>query len=408
LTEVDTAGTPDFFLRDRANDITYRVPPPPGFLWATTDVPLLVTQEGQVFYRGSPAGGVFSATPGSTSPVETIAAVTGLPALTPDGRWIAYATGAVKSAQSIWLLDTSMGPAVELIGAPTGLFANEEQARLGISAEGERVAFSTSAALVPTDLNNTKDVYVVDRANPGVPILASAKADGTAGTGQHPQLSADGQFVAFTSTAADLVAGDSNASADVFVRDLEMERTWLVSVSSLGQGTGQGWSLTPRISDDGRLVAFTSDAWDLNGRDWNQAADVFAWTTPVLSEGDQDGDGMDDTWEAYYFGGYHRDGQGDADGDGVSDVDEFRAGTNPADPFSLFALHYLLEANAGALTWPGTADRQYRVEYKPSLEPSAWEVLPGQPESAGNGWMRQADPDFPTAAPRWFRVVLIE
>jgi hypothetical protein len=272
------------------------------------------------------------------------------------------------------------------------------------------VTFATSAALLATDLNNAKDVYVVDRTNPGLPILASAKADGTAGTGvsQHPQLSADGRFVAFTSTAADLVAGDTNASGDIFVRDLEMERTWLVSVSSLGQGTAQGWSTLPRISDDGSLVAFASEAWDLTGRDWNQASDVFAWTAPAWSEGDQDGDGMDDAWEAYYFGGYHRDGLGDADGDGVSDVDEFRAGTNPADPVSLFALRYLLEANAGALTWPGTTDRQYRVEYRSNLDDATWNILPGQPESLGNGWMRQADPDFPMAAPRWFRVVLIE
>ncbi|MCL4178692.1 MAG: PD40 domain-containing protein, partial [Verrucomicrobia bacterium] len=148
MTEGDTAGTPDFFLRDRIEETTYRVPPPPGSFWATTDFPLLVTREGQVFYRGGPVGGVFSATPGSTSPVETIAAVTGLPAITPDGRWIAYATGAVQSAQSLWLLDTSVGPPIELIDAPTGLFPNQEQARLGLSADGRRVTFSTRAALL--------------------------------------------------------------------------------------------------------------------------------------------------------------------------------------------------------------------------------------------------------------------
>ncbi|MCL4181715.1 MAG: hypothetical protein KJ072_28765, partial [Verrucomicrobia bacterium] len=260
------------------------------------------------------------------------------------------------------------------------------------------------------DLNNAQDVYVVDRANPGIPILTSANADGSAGTGvsKQPQLSADGRFVAFTSTAADLVAGDSNASADIFVRDLEMERTWLVSVSPLGQRTAQGWSLTPRISDDGSLVAFTSEAWDLSERDWNQACDVFTWNTPVWSEGDQDGDGMDDAWEAYNFGGYHRDGLGDADSDGQTDLDEFKTGTDPADPGSMFALRYHVEAGEGVLWWPGTAARQYRLEQRSDLDQAAWEPVAGEAESAAAGWMRQPDPGFGSAVHRWFRVILVK
>ncbi|MFP4474428.1 MAG: PKD domain-containing protein [Desulfatibacillaceae bacterium] len=47
---------------------------------------------------------------------------------------------------------------------------------------------------------------------------------------------------------------------------------------------------------------------------------------------DNDGDGMDDSWEMRHFGTLDRDGTGDANGDGVTDLDEFRAGTNPVAP----------------------------------------------------------------------------
>ena len=117
---------------------------------------------------------------------------------------------------------------------------------------------------------------------------------------------------------------------------------------------------------------------------------------------------MDDAWEVQYFGGHHRNGLGDADGDGLTDGDEFKTGMVPVDPGSVFALRYQLEAGAGALLWPGTPDRQYRLEQRADLDEADWEVVVGEPEPAGDGWMRQADPGFPSETQRWFRLILVE
>jgi Tol biopolymer transport system component len=75
-------------------------------------------------------------------------------------------------------------------------------------------------------------------------------------------ISADGRFVAFSSGASDIVSGDTNGRADVFVRDRVTGTTELVSRPS-GGGQADGASFLPAISADGRLVAFISDASNL-------------------------------------------------------------------------------------------------------------------------------------------------
>ena len=82
---------------------------------------------------------------------------------------------------------------------------------------------------------------------------------GTA-TPTFPSISADGRFVAFASYASNLVAGDTNGTDDVFVRDRKQGTTELVSVSSAGEQANAGTyrAPDPSISADGRFVAFVS------------------------------------------------------------------------------------------------------------------------------------------------------
>ena len=87
-------------------------------------------------------------------------------------------------------------------------------------------------------------------------------------------ISADGRYVAFTSYANNLVAGDTNGTEDVFVRDRVTGKTTRISVSSAG-GQGNGYSNNSRISADGRYVAFSSDAENLVAGDTNGYDDVF-------------------------------------------------------------------------------------------------------------------------------------
>ena len=95
------------------------------------------------------------------------------------------------------------------------------------------------------------------------------------GDGTDVALSADGRFVAFTSAAPDLVAGDTNGVSDVFVHDRQTGATERVSVDSAGTQPN-GDSTDVALSADGRFFAFTSAAPDLVAGDTNGAADVFA------------------------------------------------------------------------------------------------------------------------------------
>src|SRR5262245_10891213 len=89
-----------------------------------------------------------------------------------------------------------------------------------------------------------------------------------------PTISADGRTVAFWSEATNLVGWDPNGASDVFVRDLESATTALVSVATDGT-QGDGDSSRPAISADGRLVAFLSEATNLVAGDTNGTYDIF-------------------------------------------------------------------------------------------------------------------------------------
>ena len=105
--------------------------------------------------------------------------------------------------------------------------------------------------------------------------VSSAGVQGNSTSGINaPSVSADGRSVTFDSIASNLVPGDANGYEDVFVRDLKLHRTYLVSVSSAGV-QGNSDSLTPAISGDGRYVVFNSDASNLVTGDTNDYEDVF-------------------------------------------------------------------------------------------------------------------------------------
>src|SRR5258706_456378 len=133
-----------------------------------------------------------------------------------------------------------------------------------ISANGRYVAFwSFSTNLVPGDANGFPDVFVHDRQSGTTELVsvATGRAQGD-GLSIAPSISADGRYVAFESTATNLVAGDTNGWFDVFVRDRQNGITELVSIST-GGAQGNSVSYGPMISADGRYVGFISDASNL-------------------------------------------------------------------------------------------------------------------------------------------------
>lgn len=144
-----------------------------------------------------------------------------------------------------------------------------------ISANGRYVAFVGRAPDPQIVDEEIWDVYVRDMVK-GATEKVSVTAEGSTRTdfNGEPVISADGKRVAFTSHAVDLVTGDANGMADVFVRNLVTNTTWRVSVST-DRMEGNNDSGQPSISGDGAHVAFHSSASNLVPNDENLQLDCF-------------------------------------------------------------------------------------------------------------------------------------
>ncbi len=157
-----------------------------------------------------------------------------------------------------------------------GVEGNDWSVSPSISADGRYVAFESSAInLVSGDTNGFSDVFVRDRQS-GTTERVSVDSAGAEGNGDSygPSISADGRYVAFDSFATNLVSGDLGSHRDVFVRDSQSGTTERVSVRSSGT-QGDADSAHPSISADGRYVAFESFANNLVSGDTNFSYDVF-------------------------------------------------------------------------------------------------------------------------------------
>ena len=159
-----------------------------------------------------------------------------------------------------------------------GAQADAESFGPSVSADGRYVAFSSSAGnLVPGDSNGKEDVFVRDLRT-GQTVRASVGTDGGQSSGydsRSASISADGRYVAFHTRAGNLVPGDTNDSTDVFVRDLVAGRTLLVSVRDDGSQPAGGRGLAagqPAISGDGSRVVFIATYPDLVPGDSNGRA----------------------------------------------------------------------------------------------------------------------------------------
>lgn len=168
-------------------------------------------------------------------------------------------------------------------GAP----AARESFQPAISDDGTHVAFITSASLDPADANDHADVYVRDLVNNTTELVSRATgADGAVANqfADDPALSAAGTRVAFETSSTNLSA---TAQPAVYVRDLQTHTTTLVSLAD-NESLPNGDSTAPSISNDGNLVAFSSRASNLVTGDNNGVSDVFvrninAGTTDLVS-----------------------------------------------------------------------------------------------------------------------------
>jgi len=196
------------------------------------------------------------------------------PSLSADGRYVAFSSvsstlvaGDTNGTYDVFVHDRQTGETQRVSVSSNGAQGNLESHQPSLSADGRYVAFpSVATTLVAGDTNGARDVFVHDRQT-GETRRVSVASDGTQGNGssgttangttERPSLSADGRYVAFSSNASTLVAGDSNGALDVFVHDRQTGETERVSVAIDGT-QGNGASDRPSLSADGRYVAFSS------------------------------------------------------------------------------------------------------------------------------------------------------
>jgi Tol biopolymer transport system component len=166
---------------------------------------------------------------------------------------------------------------VSRASGPNGVKADATSSRPQVSANGRFVAFESSATnLHPADTDPELDVYVRDLVADET-ILVSRTPSGASAeeTSEDPAISADGRFVAFASTAGDLVPGRA-AGLHVYVHDLQTQTTLRVDRATGTDGpTANNDSGHPAISGDGRFVAFETAATNLDPADGDDAVDVY-------------------------------------------------------------------------------------------------------------------------------------
>lgn len=201
------------------------------------------------------------------------------PVIDCSGRFVAFASTAsdlvasdTNGHRDIFYADLS--GSTPIIAAVTA--GNNDSTRPSISCGGDYVAFESVASdIVAGDTNNFEDVFLYDRIN-GPTKRISVDSYGTEANNDsaYVDISANGRYVAYYSYASNLVASDTNSSADVFFYDAKSASTSLISIAS-GGGVGNGTSFIPSISADGAYIAYFSDATNLIGSDTNGHGDLF-------------------------------------------------------------------------------------------------------------------------------------
>lgn len=207
------------------------------------------------------------------------------PEISGNGRYvtfISFATnlvaGDVNGVEDVFRHDLITGETILVSVSSAGAQQNagfvDEQ--VAISDDGDRIVFASEATnLVPLQVTGSRQVYLREVTS-GTTRLVSMRPPLTVGNGlsHRVELSANGTYVTFKSHATNLVIGDTNQSADIYLADLATNTVERVSLGDQGQQL-QGDSLESSLSGDGRFVAFSSDANNVVPNDNNFSPDVF-------------------------------------------------------------------------------------------------------------------------------------
>jgi len=342
LVPGDTNDASDVFVRDRASGVTTRISVSTGGRQANgSSGSAAMSANGRYIVFESAASNLVEGDTNHASDVflhDQASGVTtrvslsrtggqangssGFPAISADGRYVAFSSlapnlvrGDTNRMSDVFVRDLATGKTTRVSVNSRGRQARCntgacESTEPVLSVHGRYVAFQSSATnLVPRDTNRLGDVFVRDRAT-GKTTRVSVDSRGRQGGGDRtnngsnaPAISAKGRYVVFHSNDSNLVRGDTNGVFDIFVHDRRTGRTTRVSVSTSGAQADQESLGAASISADGRYVAFTSLASNLVAGDANEITDVFlrdlATGQTTLASLGQSGNQGDDASSAY-------------------------------------------------------------------------------------------------------------
>ena len=239
------------------------------------------------------------------------------PSLDGDGSFVAFASAATnlvatdtnhridifvasRATDGSYPCDGVKG-AIELASVNSaGAQGDGDSVLPAICADGSVVAFkSTADNLVNNDHNGVADVFarVLGQNSRTERISVDPNGNDANDASFPPAISPDCRFVAFGSSASNLVRGDANNVSDVFVRDRVIGETRLVDVNARGEQANRGTpDVAPSISGDDLHIGFASFASNLTDNDFNDTTDVFKTLRPgcgngILEPGEQCDDG---------------------------------------------------------------------------------------------------------------------
>ena len=289
LPRQATGSGPSLFLYDRATGTSVLASPSAGSRKPATS-PLMeaLSADGRflVFASGGSASLLFDRASGRSTPFA--GGLAGRATISADGSQIAFYSAApnvvpgvrdTNSGEDLFLHSVAQGTdTLVTLHAPgmASVTPGADSVLRGLSADGRWVLFEGTApdlAGAQIDTNGARDIFLYDHATRRITLVShKAGAPATAGDGASSggTMSADGRYVAFTSYATDLdrsvvdAGAGQQRHADVFLFDRATAKVIALSRSARHPGvTGNGDSLRPAISADGRWIAFRSAATDL-------------------------------------------------------------------------------------------------------------------------------------------------
>ncbi len=272
--------------------------------------------------------------------------------LSTDGSWVAYQT-----ASGLWAVNLAGSTSNQLA---TGALSNPPG--LQFSTDDASLVFVQSNHVYLHDFQTGTNL-LVDRS-----FNSSGPANGRSGL---PTISPDGRFVAYYSTATNIVPNDAAANANIYLYDWTNNATTLISLNLAGNSAANYWSLEPEFSGDGSTLVFQSYASDLSALAFNEFGAVFALN--LSSFGGTNSTGTNAIFYAQITGSV-------APGQNA-------AAANPV------------------INWPAAPGTSYQVQFKDDLNNPAWQTVNGNMIFIGNSG--QIVDQTPAPTQRFYRVIAV-